>query len=160
MRTRRWVLGCSIALALLAIGGWLTFRWLFGMPPRPNGLSPNYAFVWQDFPSTDNKGMWMACTRVGPTGADCQILNQQGWLILDGSYKSYPPDHPLPEGQLPVDPGSTELADGLLLPYVSRANFPFIHLKDGTVLLPAAAYDEAAAKYREEHRSAKPAPPR
>ncbi|HVB41017.1 MAG TPA: hypothetical protein VNE83_08960 [Terriglobales bacterium] len=153
MTGRRWGIGC---LALLAAGGWAFYQWQFGTPWRPRGVDKAYSFVWLDEPGPNDKGQWVACWH-GPSAdsAICRFVNQQGWLDLEGTYRTYPPSTALPDGPLHVDPGTTDLLDSVSLKAWSRT-FAFIHLAGGVVLFPAAAYQQSLLKYCEERRFTQP----
>lgn len=147
--------GCigATAALLLAIGLWLHW-WMFGTPRRPPGVDASYAFVrihW-DFPVDD--GAWISCQRGGRPGtASCTVRRQDGSHPATYTYKTYPLATLLPAGPLRVDPRTTDWSDGVLFfPNGGVGYSPFIHLVGGPVLLPTAAYAQAAIQYRRDSR--------
>lgn len=149
MTRARWGIGCFL---LLAAGGWAFYQWQFGTPWRPRGVDRSYVFIRTGVEMPSNKGEWFTCKHTAQADlAQCSIRSQQGRLVLEAPYKTYPPSTSLPRGPLRVDPVATEPNHSVIYPDKKLANAPFINLTGGVVLLPAGRYLHAADEYRLDH---------
>jgi hypothetical protein len=141
-------IGIFVILVILAIptfiAGWLLTTWLLAnkVPRRPKGVAQNAVFLWAPavgFPGgLPRRGWWLACW--DGNGDDyCKLTDIDGRSLYEGDYILYGNRGTVNGGELQIDPSQT--AEKKV--WIGDTPVPLIYLRNGKILVPAVAYDDA-----------------
>jgi hypothetical protein len=147
-KTWIWVGGILFALVLYDLG---LGRWSSIPPQRPSTVAPNAVFIFAPAKGfilpLPKKGDWLNCWLDREhNGNRCRMSDTDGRVEYEGVFAPSEGSGPLPDGDLQIDAQGT----GTRMQWVlfRERIIPIIHLRDGTILIPAEA-SEAAKKMLE-----------
>jgi hypothetical protein len=127
------------------VGCWLLSTWILAnrVPRRPKGVGQNAVFLWAPavgFPGgLPRRGWWLACREAA--GRDhCNLSDINGRTEYEGEFIRYGDRGAESDGELQID--ASESADNKVS--VGNILVPVVYLKNGKILVPASAYDQAA----------------
>lgn len=121
---RRSVINLSIAAIPVILFGWWYYAAFIAPnhPQRPSNVPPSATLVLQGFAA-----FWQKCWFDENLHKDrCQIFNRNGVILRDEIFLSYDGKATIPANRLKI---------------VSGGGWDYIHLQDGSILIPQQGYE-------------------
>lgn len=134
-------------MILAVILYWVAFGIWASIPPwRPTNVSRSAVFLFGAPPNTapfpiptSKKGTWVNCWLDTERDSDrCGAIDADGAPIYEGPYIRYEGGGPVPQNELVIDKRAHDNMD-----YFRDVMVPIIHLRNGTILIPAEDADAA-----------------
>lgn len=94
------------------------------------------------------RGWWLSCWAAQGTGR-CHLTDIDGRTLFEGDCLPYGRRHLLSEGELRINGPKTEAGEKV---WVDDAPVPLIHIQDGTILIPVAAYERGRQILERQNR--------
>jgi hypothetical protein len=145
MKTNAWAL--AVAIIVLFVFYDLALAWWATIPPsRPKDIPSNSAFIMS--PSggfilpLPKHGDWLYCWLDQERQVDrCRMTDTHGGLEYEGRFLPSDGSGSVPEADLQIDAKGT--GPRLRWTYFRNRIMPIIHLRNGTILIPAEAAEAA-----------------
>lgn len=157
MRSSKRVLYTVGILAIpVLLAAWLASTWLLAtrIPSRPKLIDRSAVFLWAPavgFPGgLPRRGWWLNCWE--EAGRDrCKLSDISGRTEYEGEFVTYRGRRSVAEDELRIDAAGT--ADQKV--WVGNILVPLVHLDNGQVLIPTAAYDQAVRLLNQSNSQSK-----
>jgi hypothetical protein len=140
MKVLKWMVGVFFVGVVYVLGLWL---WNIVPPRRPVNVARSAVFLFglpvgAPFP-IPKRGTWVNCWLDEEHGVNrCSAVWADGTFIYEGSFVRFEGTGPVPQNELQID--TKAIGDSV---YFKGATIPIIHLRNGTILIPAEASEEA-----------------
>jgi hypothetical protein len=123
-------------------------------PSRPSNVVPSAVFLWAPatpFPAS-KLGDWVNCWfDQNGKAIRCRVTNQDGRVRYEGVFRSYPDSSVVVDRSFPIDASAT--GDRFKWLYVKDDYVPIIHLRGGSILIPAEEYERGKEEVEKQIRS-------
>jgi hypothetical protein len=145
-RASPWGLSVILILALYDLGlGW----WNNIPPKRPRTVPPDSVFLFglpvgAPFPIA-KRGDWLNCWLDGAQNVNrCRVANVDGTFEFEGPFLRFEGVGPVSQNALQIDIKATDNKQEWI--FFRGELVPLVHLRDGTILIPAEDYEAGKQK--------------